>query len=1294
VAAHNDGGTSWSSPVNITTAAAPPLRISEWMSANASTLPTRIRLDAARRFEGPDDIYDWLEIQNSTADPLDLGGYFLTDTAADLARWQFPPGTNIAPYSAIVLFASGLNITDRALDERQMLHTNFALSQDGEYLALVDPAGQVVHEISPSFAPQEIDVSHGFVGSASGQLNRPSPGAPNLAFGPIISNVSHREPDLPDGSLVVTARVLDSGNSVSEILLHYRPMFEAEQSVAMVDNGTQGDAIAGDGIFTATTPSGLVQPGEMLRYYITVSDARGVESRMPRFVTADASPEYFGMMREDSTIVTQLPVLHRFIEQPTRADTDRGTRASIWYKGEFYDNVFIRIRGGTARSWPKRSNKIEFNDGYHFQFDENFPRVDEFNLNTTFTDKSYVRAILAYELYRDAGAIAPITFALRVEQNGDFFSVAHFVEQPDRDYLRHNGLDPNGALYKARADRLNGLTGRAEGFFDKKTRHEEDASDLQALINGLALTGDELERFLFDHVNLPGQITLMASNLLLQNIDPTDKNYYIYRDTEGNQEWQMLPWDLDLVLGPNALNTDVIVAEDDSPPGNTSHPYLGTLAYPYHGRKNHLFDAIVKVPRTNEMFLRRVRTMMDEFLGSVNTPAEMRYFETRIRELVEILGPDVLLDKEQWGRNTHFSGRTYTLEEATDRIINEYLAPRRTHLYQTHSIERLLSTDINVLLPEFASGAEFFVPVDNNLGDSWTGRDVPPNHAAWQQGPLGVGFEEAPGRFADLIQTVVRPIDACATCTNVLVRVPFQVDTPETIDQLTLRMKYDDAFVAYINGVEVARSNVSVGNVGFDSRGSSRPNARAIEFENFNISELIPSLDLARDNVLAIRLLNSTPTSNDLLLSPELVEGNVPDESAVGIPNAQPAAPRIRFGSFDANPVGGNQDQEYVELQNLEEVAIDISGWKITGGIEHEFRGGTVIPAGESLYVTPDSRAFRARTDGPRGGMGLFVQDRYQGHLSNWGETLRLESRTAELVDTLITPAFPSDLQQFLQVSEVHYHPSESEELEFIELTNVMADVTAPPLDLTGVTLSDGPSEPFVFPAGTQLAPGATLVIAKSPQLLRQAFPSLDAGLVFGPFEGALSNNGESLKLDDPSGSTIVEFEYDDQAPWPTAADGRGSSLHRVPRQNAGFRAEDYRAERWYAATPSPGRIGVIDPVRADFNQDGQTNVADLDLICAALLAPSNDVRFDLDGDQSLDRDDYELMVRDVLRTRPGDANGDGIFNSRDLVLIFQRGEFEDNRSRNSVWSTGDWNCDGEFNTSDLEAAFRAGGYE
>jgi hypothetical protein len=58
-----------------------------------------------------------------------------------------------------------------------------------------------------------------------------------------------------------------------------------------------------------------------------------------------------------------------------------------------------------------------------------------------------------------------------------------------------------------------------------------------------------------------------------------------------------------------------------------------------------------------------------------------------------------------------------------------------------------------------------------------------------------------------------------------------------------------------------------------------------------------------------------------------------------------------------------------------------------------------------------------------------------------------------------------------------------------------------------------------------------------------------------------------------------------------------------------------------------------------------------------------------------------------------GDANRDGVFNSSDLIVVFQAGEYEDGIEGNSTWTEGDWNGDGDFDTADLILAFQQGKY-
>lgn len=112
-----------------------------------------------------------------------------------------------------------------------------------------------------------------------------------------------------------------------------------------------------------------------------------------------------------------------------------------------------------------------------------------------------------------------------------------------------------------------------------------------------------------------------------------------------------------------------------------------------------------------------------------------------------------------------------------------------------------------------------------------------------------------------------------------------------------------------------------------------------------------------------------------------------------------------------------------------------------------------------------------------------------------------------------------------------------------------------------------------------------------------------------------------------------------------------------------------------------------------DFDADGNLDAADVDLLCAAIQSGNSDAIFDLNADGQVSRSDMDVMINDLLQTSYGDANLDGVFDSRDLVTIFQAGKYEEGVPGNARWVEGDWNCDGQFTTADLVLAFENGGY-
>ena len=131
---------------------------------------------------------DWIEIHNTGPLAVNLAGWHLTDDPDLLTKWTFPSVT-LGADAYRTVFASSKN---RAPTNGE-LHTNFNLSKDGEYLALVEPDGTTVaFEYAPAFPAQSADISYGLriPGLAEIFFTTPTPGqANNAGFEGYVGNV-------------------------------------------------------------------------------------------------------------------------------------------------------------------------------------------------------------------------------------------------------------------------------------------------------------------------------------------------------------------------------------------------------------------------------------------------------------------------------------------------------------------------------------------------------------------------------------------------------------------------------------------------------------------------------------------------------------------------------------------------------------------------------------------------------------------------------------------------------------------------------------------------------------------------------------------------------------------------------------------------------------------------------------------------------------------------------------------------------------------------------------------------
>ena len=332
-----------------------------------------------------------------------------------------------------------------------------------------------------------------------------------------------------------------------------------------------------------------------------------------------------------------------------------------------------------------------------------------------------------------------------------------------------------------------------------------------------------------------------------------------------------------------------------------------------------------------------------------------------------------------------------------------------------------------VILPESAP-ATAFVPSDDQLGTDWIQPDF--DDSEWLQGLSAVGFENRSALTDSLLLDLANPPDGQTPMpmyrvnTSAYVRVPFEIDgdVPGT-GTLMLQIRYDDGFVAYINGTEVASSNAPGRNGNEDPltwssvAAKTRRTTDVLVQDSFDISEFRDVLVPGR-NVLSIHGLNRRLTDSDFWVSPSIV-------------SEQPLLLKDRI-SLVLNEIAAIDDADFfVEIMNTGEEALTLDQFVVATGTEPEIRiplsDGTVLQSGERLVVRQDG--FRPN----EGELVVLKTSDGQEIVDVRRATDRLEGRSTRYDGQWFYPheATPGSANSFawqddIVINEIMYHAIDS----------------------------------------------------------------------------------------------------------------------------------------------------------------------------------------------------------------------------------------------------------------------------
>jgi hypothetical protein len=184
--------------------------------------------------------------------------------------------------------------------------------------------------------------------------------------------------------------------------------------------------------------------------------------------------------------------------------------------------------------------------------------------------------------------------------------------------------------------------------------------------------------------------------------------------------------------------------------------------------------------------------------------------------------------------------------------------------------------------------------------------------SAWDNGPSGFGY-------GDNDDATLIPEGTL----SVFVRKEFQITEPNSISEILLHVDYDDGFVAYLNGSEIARANLGTPNteVPYNQTADNYVEPLIINGqapEKFDLSAFL-NLLVQGTNVLSIQVHNNSNTSSDITLIPFLTLGyTAPISQTNEMPEILGLSQKYLHANFKLNA-----DGEYLYLINPQGLIAD-----------------------------------------------------------------------------------------------------------------------------------------------------------------------------------------------------------------------------------------------------------------------------------------------------------------------------------------------------------------------------------
>ncbi|MBN2592591.1 MAG: lamin tail domain-containing protein [Sedimentisphaerales bacterium] len=1022
-----------------------PLVINEFMASNNDMIA-----DPQGQFD------DWIEIWNSGLEPIDVGGMFLTDNLSDPMKWRIPidmRSITTIPAGGYLLIWADQDSTDFGL------HANFKLDADGEEIGLFDKDGVTLID-SIGFPEQTTDISYGRDPETNGEIRffaKPTPGAQN--DGAYLDEVDVPEFSHKRGFYDAPFYLTLATETKNAIIYYTLDGSEPYEFTGRFPNGiiytgpiyiSRNTCLRARAIKQGWKPSAvkthtyLLNANEAVKSLPIISLV-GDEAKTlyePDGVMAvvggsyggngwvfDGPGSYNNMMGRGMTF--ERPVSFEWImpEDNSGSQVDCGLRVH----GSDYMRPRYRRQNGYWSGDGKIAFRLYFRDRYGLDWLEYplFPfEVDCFKsivIRSGHNDRTnpFIKDELNRRLQKDMGHVSSggrmANLFINGEYKGYFNPCEHIKDAFCQEWYRSD--EPWDVMT------MSGIRDGTIAGWNTMLNYARNND----------LSNDAHYQEMGKRLDIPAFIDYLILQLWAANWDWPQNNWSAAAEQSANGIWRFYVWDSEGTFESGDLSH---TGFSDFPSWAGGNRGLNGLQEPI----SQIYRALKANPTFRQTFgdrlykhfynggaltetniTKRFTELRNEMLGvlpNMNTYILTGWVPNRLNIFLDVCvregvytyqGPKFSINGiESYGGYISSNdiltiadhGRYETIHYTLDGSdpIRSDIPPQDGQDEDEITILIAETTPKRVLVP--------VRPVSTDWNSSTTFDD-----SSWlytTSSPGGVGFEISTGYESlislDLGESMYSRNSTC------YIRIPFTFSGEiENIGSAVLNIRYDDGFVAYLNGTEIARRNADQILTWNSSANASHPDADAVQFESIDISDSINLLKEGR-NLLAIHGLNESATSPDFLISAELIAGPV-DSDGTLLPGATkysesitlPYSSHVKARTFDGDtwsalseavfavgPVAENlriteimynpQDSsgEFIELKNIGTETINLNLVSFTNGIDFAFPS-LELAAGEYIIVAQDQNALKARYS-----TAIKIAGQYSGRLDNAGERITL----------------------------------------------------------------------------------------------------------------------------------------------------------------------------------------------------------------------------------------------------------------------------------------------------------------